>query len=192
VEPGKETSAPTASGHTQPGTVMGTVGYMSPEQVRGLPVDHRSDLFSFGAILYEMLSGQRAFKRATASDTMAAILLQEPPPLSGSGRDVSPALDHTVSRCLSKDRENRFQTARDVAFALSEAPASGSAAVPSAASLPRSGPSRRLLRVALAVAVAAAIGVGLLLVRRSGPAAPSPPRVRRVLVLPFPHLGAEE
>src|ERR1700686_1627916 len=73
VARGKETSAPTASGHTQPGTVMGTVGYMSPEQVRGLPVDHRSDLFAFGTILYEMLSGRRAFKKDTASGTMAAI-----------------------------------------------------------------------------------------------------------------------
>ena len=73
VPPGKETSAPTGSGHTEPGTVMGTAGYMSPEQVKGFPVDHRSDIFSFGAILYELLSGQRAFQRGTSAETMAAI-----------------------------------------------------------------------------------------------------------------------
>ena len=84
-------------GHTEPGTVMGTMGYMSPEQVRGLPVDHRTDIFSFGAILYEMLSGRQAFKRDTASDTMAAILRDEPPELTQSGRNVSPALDRIVA-----------------------------------------------------------------------------------------------
>ena len=95
-----------------PGPVMGTVGYMSPEQVRGLPVDHRSDIFSFGAILYELLSGKKAFKRDTASDTMAAILKDEPPELSESGRNISPALDHIVRHCLEKDRDNRFQSAQ--------------------------------------------------------------------------------
>src|SRR5207247_3031851 len=69
--PGQETSGPTVSGYTQPGTVMGTLGYMSPEQVRGVPVDHRSDLFSFGALLYELLAGERAFKRASAAEAMA-------------------------------------------------------------------------------------------------------------------------
>nr|MDQ2970585.1 serine/threonine protein kinase [Acidobacteriota bacterium] len=73
VTPGEETSAPTASGHTEPGTVMGTLGYMSPEQVKGLAVDHRSDIFSFGTVLYEMLSGKRAFPRLTAGETIAAI-----------------------------------------------------------------------------------------------------------------------
>ena len=77
VTPEQKTSAATGSGHTEPGTVMGTMGYMSPEQVRGLPVDHRSDLFSLGTILYEMLSGKRAFKRDTASDTIAAILRED-------------------------------------------------------------------------------------------------------------------
>ncbi len=72
--PEAQTKAPTGSGHTAPGTVMGTMGYMSPEQLRGLPVDHRSDIFSFGAILYELLSGKKAFKRDTASDTIAAVL----------------------------------------------------------------------------------------------------------------------
>jgi TolB-like protein/Tfp pilus assembly protein PilF len=120
VDPGKETSAPTGTGHTEPGVVMGTAGYMSPEQVKGLPVDHRSDIFSFGAILYELLSGRRAFKRDTSAETMAAILMGEPPELSESGRNISPALDRIVRHCLEKDRVSRFQTARDVAFSLTE------------------------------------------------------------------------
>ena len=116
--PGKQTSAPTVSGHTQPGTVMGTVGYMSPEQVRGLTADHRSDIFCLGAVLYEMLSGRRAFSGATAADTMSAILNAEPPELSGSGRKVPPGLDRIVRHCLEKNAEERFQSARDLAFAL--------------------------------------------------------------------------
>ena len=120
VAPGKETSAPTRSDHTEPGTVMGTVGYMSPEQVKGLPVDHRSDIFSFGTILYELLSGRRAFKRDTNAETMAAIMRDRPAELSESGRNIPPALDRVVQHCLEKDREHRFQSARDIAFNLSE------------------------------------------------------------------------
>ena len=120
VAPGKETSAPTGSGHTEPGTVMGTAGYMSPEQVKGFAVDHRSDIFSFGTILYELLSGKNAFKRDTSAETMAAILRDEPPELTESGRNVSPALDRIVKHCLEKDRDRRFQSARDIAFSLSE------------------------------------------------------------------------
>jgi len=120
VAPGKETSAPTGSGHTEPGVVMGTAGYMSPEQVKGFPVDHRSDIFSFGTILYELLSGKKAFQRDTNAETMAAIMRDEPPELSESGRNISPALDRIVKHCLEKDRERRFQTARDIAFSLSE------------------------------------------------------------------------
>ncbi len=123
----EQTNAPTGSGHTAPGTIMGTVGYMSPEQVRGLPVDHRSDIFSFGAILYELLSGRKAFKKDTASDTVAAIMRDEPAELSQSGRGIPVALDHIVKHCLEKDRENRFQTAKDVSFALSEASGATSA-----------------------------------------------------------------
>ena len=99
---------------------MGTMGYMSPEQVKGFPVDHRSDIFSFGTILYELLSGKKAFKRDTNAETMAAIMRDEPPELSESGRNISPALDRVVKHCLEKDRDHRFQSARDIAFNLSE------------------------------------------------------------------------
>jgi TolB-like protein/Flp pilus assembly protein TadD len=93
---------------------------MSPEQVKGLPVDHRSDIFSFGTILYELLSGKRAFQGDTSAETMAAIMRDEPPELSESGRNISPALDRIVKHCLEKDRDHRFQSARDIAFNLSE------------------------------------------------------------------------
>ena len=104
--------------HTEPGSVLGTMGYMSPEQVRGHAVDARSDLFSFGSVLYEMLSGQRAFKGATAADTIIAILREDPPELSVTGRGVPPALERIVRHCLEKNPEERFHSARDLAFAL--------------------------------------------------------------------------
>jgi TolB-like protein/Flp pilus assembly protein TadD len=187
----EQTSAPTGSGHTEAGTVMGTMGYMSPEQVRGLPVDHRSDIFSFGTILYEMLSGKKAFKRDTASDTMAAILLQEPPELTQSGRSISPALDHIVKHCLEKDRDNRFQTAKDVAFALSE---QSSSSVVSGASgtQPAAQPARKgkvLIAVAAVVVLAA---VGVILMRRPRRVVADSGGVKRVAVLPFENLGAAE
>jgi serine/threonine protein kinase len=116
-----ETSAPTESKLTEPGVVMGTVGYMSPEQVRGLPVDYRSDIFSFGAILYELLSGKKAFKRDTAADTMSAILKEEPPEITASGFGPLAALKRIVQHCLEKKPGERFQSARDLAFALESA-----------------------------------------------------------------------
>jgi Tol biopolymer transport system component len=103
---------------TQPGVVLGTVGYMAPEQVRGLPVDHRADLFALGAILYELLSGRRAFSLDTAPETMAAILNEHPPDLSAAAGSISPALVRIVDRCLEKSPSERFQTASDLAFAL--------------------------------------------------------------------------
>jgi TolB-like protein/Flp pilus assembly protein TadD len=186
---GEQTSAPTDAAHTAPGTVMGTVGYMSPEQVRGLPVDQRTDIFSFGAILYEMLSGRKAFKRDTASDTMAAIMRDEPPELSESGRNIPVALDHIVRHCLEKDRDNRFQSAKDVTFALSEA--SGPATVPSgaAAAVPSRG-KRPVLIAAIAVLVVGA--AALFLLRRAPRAGSGPAGVKRVAVLPFENLGAPE
>jgi Tol biopolymer transport system component len=113
-----QTDAGTVSGGTQPGVVLGTMGYMSPEQVRGKPADKRSDLFSFGTILYEMLAGQRAFRGDTAADTITAILTKEPPDLSQTNKDVPPGLDRIVRHCLEKNPEERFESARDVAFDL--------------------------------------------------------------------------
>jgi eukaryotic-like serine/threonine-protein kinase len=189
VAPGKETEAATASGHTEPGTVMGTMGYMSPEQVRGLPVDHRSDIFSFGAILYEMLSGRKAFKRDTASDTMAAIMRDEPPELTESGRNVSPGLDHIVKHCLEKDRENRFQSAKDVAFALSEASAPTTAMSGAHLATPPAGKKRLLLAVGAVVVLAVA---GVLFLRRTSKEVGQAGGFKRVAVLPFENLGAAE
>jgi Tol biopolymer transport system component len=103
---------------TEAGLVLGTMGYMSPEQVRGAGVDHRSDLFSFGAILYEMISGQRAFRGSTPADTISAILKEDPPEVRATGREVSPALERIVQHCLEKHPEERFQSARDLAFDL--------------------------------------------------------------------------
>ena len=118
AEPGTDTSLPTATHGTEAGLVMGTAGYMSPEQVRGVALDPRSDIFSFGAILYEMLSGKRAFHGDTAADTMSAILKEDPPDLNETNRNVSPALERVVQHCLEKNPEQRFHSARDVAFDL--------------------------------------------------------------------------
>src|ERR1700677_2234916 len=103
---------------TDAGTVMGTVGYMSPEQVRGKPADARADIFAFGAILYEMLSGKRAFRGESAVEVMSAILKEDPPDLTETNRNVSPALERIVRHCLEKNPAERFQSARDVAFNL--------------------------------------------------------------------------
>src|SRR2546425_3655421 len=113
-----QTDIPTRRVDTDPGVVMGTVGYMSPEQIRGKGIDHRSDIFSFGAILYEMLSGRRAFHGEWTADTMSAILKEGPPDLSDTNQKISPALERLVNHCLEKNPEARFHSARDLAFAL--------------------------------------------------------------------------
>jgi eukaryotic-like serine/threonine-protein kinase len=110
--------APTMQVATDPGVVMGTVGYMSPEQVRGKSADHRSDIFSFGSILYEMLSGKRAFHGDSPADTMSAILKDDPPELCETSRNIPPALQRIVNHCLEKNPGQRFQSAGDVAFNL--------------------------------------------------------------------------
>ena len=104
--------------HTQDGLILGTFGYMSPEQARGEPVDAGSDLFSFGVVLYEMLTGRKAFARGTAADTLAAVLMEEPPGLDSIPGGAPPGLDRIVRHCLEKRPEARFQSMRDLAFAL--------------------------------------------------------------------------
>jgi serine/threonine protein kinase len=117
-----QTQSPTvtvgAGGQTQAGVVLGTVGYMSPEQVRGKPADARSDIFALGTVLYEMLSGQRPFERDSTAETMAAILKEDPPEMAGEGRKISPEVERVVRRCLEKNPSQRFQSAQDLAFSL--------------------------------------------------------------------------
>ncbi len=113
-----DTNGLTQPAGTAPGVVMGTVGYMSPEQVRAEEVDHRSDIFAFGAILYEMLCGRRAFKGGSAVEALNAILREEPPEIAESGREVPPALARVMRHCLEKDQAERFQSIGDVAFYL--------------------------------------------------------------------------
>ncbi len=113
-----ETVVTLTSPATLPGMVMGTVGYMSPEQVRGEATDARSDIFSFGAVLYEMLTGKRAFKRDTSAETMTAILREEPPEVDGTGWQGPLGLQRILGRCLEKNIERRFQSASDLAFAI--------------------------------------------------------------------------
>src|SRR5271169_6703699 len=112
------TSAPTRAALTEPGMVMGTVGYMSPEQVRGKPADARSDIFAFGTILYEMLSGQRAFLRESGPESLTAILKEDPPEFSGPAHNFPPGLERITRKCLEKSPEQRFQSASDLAFAI--------------------------------------------------------------------------
>jgi eukaryotic-like serine/threonine-protein kinase len=106
------------SSPTEAGVVMGTAGYMAPEQVRGGDIDSRTDIFAIGAVLYEMVSGRRAFRRDTAAETMTAILKEDPPELGEMGHPVSPGLERISRRCLEKQPEQRFQSAKDLAFAL--------------------------------------------------------------------------
>jgi Tol biopolymer transport system component len=125
------------SERTAPGVVMGTASYMAPEQVRGEGADPRTDIFAFGAVLYEMLSGVRAFRRDTAAETMTAVLKDDPPELTDPGRLVSPTLERIVRRCLEKNPEQRFQSARDLSFALSALSGTESSTIARAAAAPR-------------------------------------------------------
>jgi eukaryotic-like serine/threonine-protein kinase len=116
--PEAERSVETLTTVTKAGAVIGTVAYMSPEQLRGKPVDHRSDIFSVGAILYEMLTGRRAFRGETEVDTMTAVLREEPPEIDLEQMGIPPTSREIIRHCLEKEPENRFQSARDLAFAL--------------------------------------------------------------------------
>ena len=150
---GPQTSFPTETAGTEPGVVMGTLGYMSPEQVRGRPADARSDIFSFGAVLYEMLSGKRAFHRDTAADTMSAILREEPSELSSTNRQISPAVDRIIRHCLEKDPAARFHSAHDLAFDLEALSGTEAPGAQVAAAAPPTG-RPKLVAVLVGVAVA--------------------------------------
>ena len=189
-EPAERSVAPTVLEGTDPGIVMGTAGYMSPEQVRGLPVDHRSDIFSFGCVLYEMVTGRRAFAGATAADTMAAILTQEPPGPSGIHQAVPLPLSRVIAHCLEKQPEERSQSARDLAFELRAILADTGPAKP--ATITTSTRRRRFVELALAgVAVLAVAGVLVLKLKPEGPGARAT-RLLKIVVLPFENLGAPE
>jgi hypothetical protein len=161
---------------THAGVVLGTVGYMSPEQVRGQPVDHRSDIFSFGAVLYEMLTGQRAFRRDTSAETMTSILKEEPPELGASGKPVPPGLDRIVRHCLEKNPGERFQSASDLAFDL--ASLSGSSTTGEQAA--RAPVGRRAVAAAFVLAALAALGVLAFLAGRQSVPVAEQPRFQRL------------
>ena len=168
--------SPTMTLFTEPGTVMGTVGYMAPEQVRAEPIDARADLFAFGAVLYEMLSGRRAFQRDSAPETMAAILKEDPPEISTSRADVPPALERITGHALEKNPSDRFQSARDIAFAL-EALSGSDPALATARAARRTWSALQVLLTMLAAAVAVA-GAGALVQRwRSSTPSVKPPRM---------------
>jgi len=152
-----EEGSPTLTQGTEAGVVLGTVGYMSPEQVRGQPADARADLFALGAILYEMLTGKRAFHKPTAPETMSAILNEDPPATSQIVPSVPPAMQRVVQRCLEKNPEQRFHSASDLAFALEALSDAGSAATGTfAVSRPRSS-WKWLAAAVIALAVIAAV-----------------------------------
>jgi eukaryotic-like serine/threonine-protein kinase len=168
-EPSGRTALATATQATEAGVVMGTAGYMSPEQVRGVTVDPRSDIFSFGAILYEMLSGKRAFHGDTAADTMSAILKEDPPDFNETNRNVSPALERIVQHCLEKNPESRFHSASDIAFDLEHL--SGTSGASARIAAVAGTPPRRKLLLALAAGLAIAVlmlGLGWWLGRGTG------------------------
>src|SRR6516165_5029455 len=149
--PSRESSGEeaTVEQKTNPGVVLGTAGYMSPEQVRGKTVDHRTDIFAFGTVLYEMVTGRQPFRKGTSADTMAAILHEEPSSISQLAPATPPGLQRVVHRCLEKDPEQRFHSAHDLAFALEALSDSG--ASPAAAA---QAPSRRSTRKTLVWSIA--------------------------------------
>ena len=157
-----ETALVTGGPQTSAGTALGTVGYMSPEQVRGQKVDHRSDIFSFGVVLYEMLTGRRAFQGDSAVETMNAILKEDPKPPANGGQPLPPGLDRIVLHCLEKSPEERFQSARDVAFDIEALSGTSSQTGIKTAAAGR----RSWVRVAGVAAMAAAAGAGLFVAGR--------------------------
>ncbi|HEV2064057.1 MAG TPA: protein kinase [Thermoanaerobaculia bacterium] len=171
------TNLPTATAGTEPGVVLGTLGYMSPEQVRGKPADVRSDIFSFGAILYEMHAGQRAFRGDSAADRMSAILREDPPDLSVTNQNVSPGLERIIRHCLEKNPEQRFHSTHDVAFALEALSGLSTPRLEASPLRVRDRSPSLVVLGALVVALAAGLFAGRA-IWRGGPA--SPPSFKRL------------
>jgi eukaryotic-like serine/threonine-protein kinase len=162
---------------TSPGIVMGTVGYMAPEQARGLVVDHRADIFAFGCVMYELVGGRPPFRRDSAAETLAAILNEDPPPLSATNVAVPPAVDRVIQRCLEKAPAERFGSARDLAYAL-EALSSGSMTGSVGAAAAK---RRWQLRAALtAAALAALAGIAALAAWLAPVRTPAAPTMTRL------------
>ena len=184
------TSLPTQHQGTAPGVVLGTLGYMSPEQVRGQPTDGRSDVFSFGAILFEMLTGARAFQRQTPADTISAILTKDPSdatPASGAG--LPPGLDRLLRHCLEKEPSRRFQSAHDLAFDLETMTGGHSVPAPAPAGRGRAGAGRRLaLWGAVGAALVAALVAGAYLLGRPSTSGTA---IDSIAVLPFVNAGQD-
>lgn len=201
TEPESIDNARTLDDETRPGTVMGTVGYMSPEQVRGEKTDHRADIFAFGAILYEILTGKRAFQKPTSVETMNAILHEDPPAISQLMSSIPPGLHRVVNRCLEKNPERRFQSASDLAFALESSPDSGG--LPASAVGPQpssrvattskaSPPYRRfiwLAGTALALIVITGVVIDPYALREH---LFRPPPIQTIAVLPLSNLSGDE
>ncbi|HEY6448522.1 MAG TPA: protein kinase [Acidobacteriaceae bacterium] len=170
------------SGATLAGVVMGTAGYMAPEQVRGESIDARTDIFALGAVLYEMLSGRRAFRRETAAEPMTAVMRDDVPEFAGTSVQIPPALDRIIRRCLEKDPAHRFQSARDLSFAMGVLSGADSSSSQRAAVVaPAPGARRSWLRIALiAVAFAAAAASAWFL----HPPGPAPARMQFAISVP--------
>jgi serine/threonine protein kinase/Tol biopolymer transport system component len=169
---------------TTPGAIMGTVGYMAPEQVRGEAADHRSDIFAFGAILYEMLSGRRAFAKETSAETLTAILKEDPSDLAAVDRAVAPGLSRIVNRCLEKSPAARFQSSQDLAFALGQLETASGASVAVRPTVPRS--SRWLPWVLFAGAALAWLITSVLWRMTAAPETPAAMPVRFQIQPPGP------
>ena len=171
---------PTTPPMTDAGTVLGTPGYMAPEQIRGLPSDYRSDIFVLGAILYEMLAGRGPFTAETGAEMMTAILKEDPPDLPREARRIPPNLGRVVARCLEKNPSERFQTARDLAFALESAMLDFSLSVSTARSRADDvAPARA--RAAWMVATISLMAVGMMAIRRGWVSSATLRRIRSSL-----------
>ena len=186
VDPTEKRRQPTQTQETEPGALMGTVGYMAPEQVSGLAADARSDIFSLGCMLYEMVTGSRPFSGGTGAETLAAILRDEPVEPARAGRPVPADLSGVIRHCLEKRPDHRFQTARDLAFALKAILAGTPAMVPSHA--PTAFGRKRFVAIGVVGAVVV-LGTILLVLTRGLPGGAG--AVHSVAVLPLHNLSGD-